>query len=380
MTDDIRTSASSAQEPIDTPEDGFAPIVRFDAIDAAWMTRALRGAGVLADGRVVDVAREPCGTGQLADSFRFTLSYDVPGAGPPTVVGKFPSDDPASRDFGRRSGYYRNEIRFYEEIATTLSIAVPTPLHAALAPDETEFVLLMEDLSPARIVDQLHGLSADEAAVALEQMARVHAGSWRRADPAEVGWLGGTVASFGQVTDAFPALTASFADTYGDLVPQADVDEAAQLNGFLDAWKSVLATPQCLWHSDLRADNLMFDVHGGERPVALLDWQGVGYGRGTIDVAYFVGTSLDTEVRRAHERDLVAAYHRSLVAHGVEGYSWDDCWLDHRLAAVHALQTGIFGLGAVKRSARGDAMWRNWIGRAAEHTRDLESFDVLAAW
>lgn len=357
---------------------GFAPVVHADAVDAEWMTAALRAAGVLTGGRVTTVTREPCGTGQLADSFRFTLTYDGPDAGPATLVGKFPSDDPASRDFGRRSGYYRNEIRFYEEIATTLAIAVPTPVHAALADDDTEFVLLMEDLSPARVVDQLVGCTPDEAAVALEQIAVVHAGSWARADLAAVGWLGGTVASFHQVTDAFPTLTGTFADTYGDLVPEADIDEAARLNAHLETWKAVLASAQSLWHSDLRADNLMFDVHGGARPVALLDWQGVGYGRGTIDVAYLLGTSLTTEVRRAHERDLVGAYHRALVAHGVDGYPWDACWRDYRLAAIHPLQTGVFGLGAVKRSARGDELWRQWIARCAEHTRDLGSFDVLA--
>lgn len=355
------------------------PVVHVESIDAAWMTGALTDAGVLDGARVVDLRREPCGTGQLADSFRFLLTYDTPDAGPATLVGKFPSDDPASRDFGRRSGYYRNEIRFYEQIATTLAVAVPTAVHAALADDDTEFVLLMEDLSPARIVDQLEGCTADEAAVTLEQIAAVHAGSWRRDDLARVDWLGGTVASFHGVTDAFPRLTDTFTETYGDLVPQADVDEAARLNDHLDAWKTVLATPQCLWHSDLRADNLMFDVGGGERPVALLDWQGVGFGRGTIDVAYLLGTSLTTDVRREHERALVDAYHRALTAGGVEGYSREQCWEDYRLAAVHPLQTGIFGLGAVKRSARGDELWRSWIARCADQTRDLDSFAVLAA-
>jgi hypothetical protein len=357
----------------------FAPVVHVDGVDATWMTEALRAAGVLGEGHVASLRREPCGTGQLADSYRFSLDYDGPGAGPATVVGKFPSDDPASRDFGRRSGYYRNEIRFYEQIATTLPIAVPTPLHAALAPDETEFVLVMDDLSPARIVDQLVGCTVDEAAAALEQIAVVHAGSWQRADLAAVDWLGGTVASFQSVTDAFPGLTESFADTYGDLVPSADIDEAAQLNEHLGAWKAILATPQCLWHSDLRADNLMFDAEDGRRPVVLLDWQGVGYGRGTIDVAYLLGTSLPSDRRRDHERDLVATYHAALAAHGVEGYSGEQCWDDYRLAAIHPLQTGVFGLGAVKRSPRGDEMWRQWIGRAADQTRDLESFSVLAA-
>lgn len=49
------------------------------------------------------------------------------------------------------------------------------------------------------------------------------------------------------------------------------------------------------------------------------------------------------------------------------------------MLAIHGLQVGVFGLGAVKRSARGDEMWRIWIERTAAHTRDLDSFAALAA-
>lgn len=360
----------------------FEQVVRVEAIDPAWLTEALTAAGALSRARVVTAEREVCGTGQLADSYRFSLSYDRDAAGPATVVGKFPSDEATSRAFGQRSGYYRNEIRFYEEIAPGLDrggLALPTPLHAALAANETDFVLLMRDMSPARTVDQLVGCTADEAAAAVEQVAALHAATWHDAELAATGWLQGTAASFAGVTDNFPTTTGTFRETFGDLVPQSDVDTAAELNDHLEAWKTVFTEPQCLWHSDLRADNLLFDAHGGRLPVALLDWQGVGYGRGTIDLAYFLGTSLTTEVRREEERSLVALYHRSLVAHGVSGYGGEQCWDDYRLAALHGLQVGVFGLGAVKRSARGDEMWRVWIERCAHHVRDLDSYAVLAA-
>ena len=133
--------------------------IRPEEVGTEWMTWALRRSGTLADGaRVTSVDREPCGTGQLADSYRFTLGYDSPGAGPGTVVGKFASEDPASRAFGQQSGYYRTEIRFYQQLAPRLSaVALPTALHAEVADDGAEFVLLMDDLAPARVVDQLSG-------------------------------------------------------------------------------------------------------------------------------------------------------------------------------------------------------------------------------
>jgi hypothetical protein len=358
------------------------PVVRVEQIDPEWLTEALTSIGMLSGGvRVTIVRREMCGTGQLADSYRFSLTYCPPGAGPGTLIGKFPSDDAASRAFGQQSGYYKHEVRFYEHVAPrlTTTVAIPTPVYAELAANETDFVLLMADLSPARAVDQLVGCTADEAAATVEQVAALHAGTWRDAELAALDWLQGTAASFVRVTDNFPETTGTFREKFGDLVPQDQLDEAIRLNDHLDAWKAVFTEPRCLWHSDLRADNLLFDARGGTVPVALLDWQGVGYGRGTIDLAYFLGTSLTTEVRRSCERDVVGLYHRALVAHGVEGYSAEQCWDDYRLAALHGLQVGVFGLGAVRRSARGDEMWRVWIDRACAQVRDLDSYAALAA-
>jgi hypothetical protein len=358
------------------------PVVRLDAVDPEWLTGALSDTGALTGGaRVTDVRREMCGTGQLADSYRFTLTYDPPGAGPNTLVGKFPSDDATSRAFAQQSGYYKHEVLFYRQVAPSLteSVAVPTPMYAELAANETDFVLLMADLSPARVVDQLVGCTADEAAATVEQAAALHAGTWHDAELAGRDWLKGATASFVHITDIFPVTIETFPENFGDLVPPDQLDEAARLNDHLDAWKAVLTEPQCLWHSDLRADNLLFDAQGGTVPVALLDWQGVGYGRGTIDLAYFLGTSLATETRRACERDVVGLYHQALVAHGVEAYAGEQCWDDYRVAALHGLQTGVFGLGAVKRSTRGDEMWRLWIERCCAQVQDLESYAALTS-
>ena len=249
--------------------------IRPEEVGTEWMTWALRRSGTLADGaRVTSVDREPCGTGQLADSYRFTLGYDSPGAGPGTVVGKFASEDPASRAFGQQSGYYRTEIRFYQQLAPRLSaVALPTALHAEVADDGAEFVLLMDDLAPARVVDQLSGCTVDEAALVVRQLAALHAGSWRNDQLATTDWLHGAIASFTDITANFRATVEAFPATFGDLVSESDLRQAAKLNAHLAEWNSLISTPLCLWHSDIRADNLLFDARGGRTPVALLDWQ-----------------------------------------------------------------------------------------------------------
>lgn len=357
----------------------FPAVVPVDAVDAVWLSTVLREAGRIDAEKIVDLQGAPCGVGQLADSFRFTVRYDRPSTAPSTWVAKFASRDATSREFGRSSGYYRSEIGFYRELAASLPVAVPVAVHAALDANQTDFVLLMEDLAPARQVDQLVGCSADESARVLEQAAALHAGSWHSAELAAVDWLQSPLKIFTHATDAFAEIIQRFPELCGDLVPDHDLHEAAKLIAHAARWKQVFCTPQCLWHSDLRADNVMFDAGGGQRPVVILDWQGLGYGLGTTDVAYWLGTSMDTEARRQHERALVDHYHAALVSHGVRDYSRERCWNDYRRNAIHGLQIGVFGLGAVKRSPRGDRMWQNWIARTAAQVRDLDSYAALAA-
>ncbi|MBC2898426.1 phosphotransferase [Rhodococcus sp. 4CII] len=356
----------------------FTPVVSVDVISPEWLTHMLSSAGVLQSGRVVAVDRQSCGTGQLADSYRFTLTYDPVASGPATVVGKFPSADATSREYGRQSGFYRSEIRFYQELAPDLPIARPHPFHAALADNDTDFVLMMEDLAPARTVDQLVGCTADEASLVLEQAARLHATSWKNPALTSKPWLQATVDQFVKATDGFPSIVSAFPEEVGDLASEADLQEAAKLNDHIETWKEVFSEPRCLWHNDFRADNMLFAVNGDARPVTVLDWQGVGIGCGTIDIAYFLGGSLTTEQRRIHEHALVRHYHENLVAFGVTDYTLEQCWDDYRVMAIHGLQVGVYGAGAVKRTPRGDEMWRTWIRRHATQTRDLDSFTALA--
>ncbi|WP_165922238.1 oxidoreductase family protein [Pseudonocardia endophytica] len=319
---------------------------------------------------------EPCGTGQLADSYRFTLTYDPPNAGPATIIGKFPSEDPASLQLGIDAGFYECEIRFYRDVAHTVDVATPRSIHAQR--DESgAFNLFLEDMAPARSVDQIGGCTIEEAATVLAQAARLHAGSWGQAELLRAPWLQAMANTFTHVTKEFAAVSDHFRETFSDLVDESCLVEAARFADCVDPWIRILQTQQCLWHSDLRVDNILFDAKGGTEPVTVLDWQTVAAGVGVTDVSYFLGLSLTTEMRREHERDLLDHYHRELVAHGVTDYSRDRCWDDYRVQSAHGLQCGVFAATRVKRTERGDQMWKAWIERAAVQTRDLETFDLL---
>ena len=60
------------------------------ALTPAWLSAAL---GL----PVADVSLTPVGTGQMCDSIRLALSYDVAGAGPSSLIAKLPAADPTSR-------------------------------------------------------------------------------------------------------------------------------------------------------------------------------------------------------------------------------------------------------------------------------------------
>jgi hypothetical protein len=105
------------------------PLLRTAAdVTAEWLTDALVQAGAVPPGTRVDhFSTQPIGTGQMADTTRFTLSYAGNEAqrGPATVVGKFASADEQSRGTGLALRAYEVEVRFYREVAARVDARVP---------------------------------------------------------------------------------------------------------------------------------------------------------------------------------------------------------------------------------------------------------------
>jgi hypothetical protein len=42
----------------------------------------------------------------------------------------------------------------------------------------------------------------------------------------------------------------------------------------------------------------------------------------------------EPEIRRCLEHGLLRRYYDGLLAHGVQGYSWQQCWDDYRLSVI----------------------------------------------
>ena len=159
-----------------------------------------------------------------------------------------------------------------------------------------------------------------------------------------------------------------FVERYAERVEPDVAALAERFVGVLDRYLAHRPMPWTVVHGDFRLDNLMF---GGER-VAVLDWQTVRLGPAMSDVAYFIGSALQPEERRANEEALVREYHAALVATG-GSIEWDDCWRGYRRHGFDGLLMGIIASMLVGRTDRGDDMFMAMVNRHGRQLLDLEA-------
>jgi Ecdysteroid kinase-like family len=342
-------------------------------LTAEFLSRAL---AVHLDGAaVVAVESARVGTGQVSDTYRLMLSYSGGGQRQPaTLIAKVPAADPASRGAARAFRTYEIEASFYAHLAPGLPVALPECYYAAYDPEPDEYVVLLADLAPAEPGDQLAGLSADDAAAAIDELAALHAAGWASADLAALPWLNrsspaATALLGAVVADLFPG----FRSRYADRLEPGALDLIERFLPQLDRYLADRNEPRTIVHGDFRADNLLFG-HAG--PV-VLDWQTASFGTGASDLSYFLGSSLPVSVRRAQEQALVRQYHSALASRGVP-VTWAGCWDGYRRHAFGGLVMDIVAAMVVEQTARGDEMFTAMANRHAQHAIDVGALALVA--
>ena len=323
-------------------------------VEPDWLSERLRASGVLDAGQVTAVRWEAIGTGQVGDSARFHLTYDRENAAPATVAGKFPAADPMSRGTAAAFGLYAKEVGFYRELAPQLDVRVPAVLAAEMAANEVDFILLFEDLGPARGGNQLVSCSHADAEAAMRQAAALHAPSWENQAIIGVPWLRPREGQVDQIKALYKNAQVIFRERYADLLEPEYMAVCEQLNDAADHWFGRDGTPKCLLHGDFRLDNMLFDIKGGAEPIAVLDWQTVAVGNALTDIGYFMGTGIGNALREEHEDQLLDLYCAEMRARGVP-LGRDEIWDNYVLGALHGVSTAVFSAAYVERTERGDA-------------------------
>ena len=340
-------------------------------IDAPWLSAVLAEGGI--DAEVRSFTAQAVGTGQIGDSVRFRLDYAraAPGA-PASLVGKFPSAGEESRNTGISLGNYIREVRFYQKLAPTALISTPRCWFTDVDEATSEFVLMMEDLAPARQGDQLHGVSLAQARLAVEQAARLHASHWQDPLLDTLPFVSGSAAApVSPVTDdRTTQLWEAFKVRYGPRLAPHWIEAGDWVAPRFVALSAPGEAPRCLVHQDFRPDNMMFGTPEGGHPLTVLDWQSIAFGVGATDLGYFLAGALPRDVRRAHEPELLQLYLDTLSSLGVSGYDMAALRRDYVRGGRSLFFTAFFAAMIVTQTERGDHMFLQMLGSGADHMLD----------
>src|SRR4051794_12297730 len=195
-----------------------------DGISAEWLTEVLRATTPDAHLRAVTV--EQIGTGQTGANFRLHLVAD-PGAValPPTLVAKTAAGDRAQRE--RVAQGYRSEVGFYTVLRDQVQIRTPRCWHAQISDDNCTFVLLLDDLAPARPGVQADGCTVEQARDAVRNLAGLHAPLWNSPTLFEHGDFLGSMT--GDRADFLGGITQSASEVFCERYAAELGDDAATL-------------------------------------------------------------------------------------------------------------------------------------------------------
>ena len=358
-----------------------------DAVTADWMRRALAAGGgpdaPLDDIVVSDVG---AGVGLLAQTLRCRLTCRDNGAaaGPESVIVKLPSLEPKSLRMNRLQSLYKREFDYYRRVAADAPVRSPRLLYGDFEKRGQRFVLVLEDLAHMQPGDHHAGATPEQARRAVRALAKLHGRYWHVGRPPAsspvaglfdtmnprllpllqvlyLAMLGPALRRFG---DCFSDEMRGLAEAYGPLVA-AHIGEVAA------------TAPRTFIHGDYRLDNLFF---GAGDDVAVIDWQVCGLGCGLYDVAYFLGASVTTDVRRRIENDVLREYTDILLGTGVTGFTFDDCRRLYRSHMLGRLLISVFVCGGLDMTdERSRRLAESGLRRTLAAIEDLEAAEFLPA-
>ena len=317
-------------------------------ITAEWLTEALREGGHLPRGRVsgVEVNTDGIGIGYISETVRIVPAYEgTDGSAPASLVAKLP----VAVDFPEylkpwAAQAVETELHFYPAAGGDCAARVPVCYGAAFG-GWRSYALLLEDLGGLESLSQMDSCPRDRADAIVAMLGALHAQWWESDRLRAASWLPSPQRQSELNTPLVEGGWEMFAE---QVVPRVDpgflpVGERL-VREFAGIFERGAASAATLVHGDFRIENFLFGEPGTADEVVFIDWQLSGYGSGLRDMAYFVSQGFDPNERREVEDDLIAAYHASLAAHGVTGYSLARCREDYRLGLLWSLYAPIIGM------------------------------------
>jgi len=283
------------------------------AAEPARLTAALRGAGVLGDERVREVAVESARSTILSRIVRLRVAYDGAAAqGPRSLILKtgLPERMNATWTGGR------HEVAFCRDIAATMPPRLtPRCFDAQWDAESYAWHLLLEDLADTHQVATSWPIPptiADSERMIVAR-ARFHAAWW---DDARLGVSIGTWQDPGESQlAAFAGEFVRFADRMGDrLSPERRktyerlIAEGQRLNARYHSHRNMT-----ILHGDAHVWNIFLPRDPASDDVRFFDWDAWRIDVATDDLAYMMALHWYPDHRRRCERVLLDRYHIELV-------------------------------------------------------------------
>ncbi len=301
-----------------------------------WLTTALTNAGVLDAGRSVTeftITNVGAGIGLLGLVVRVHLVYDGSGSapGPESIVIKFATPVDANRAIAMNTRMYEREVTFFNSVAPSIDVPMPACYFAAIDNATGHNIVALEDLKAYRAGDQVDGIGPDDARLIIDAIVPLHAKFWGRTDQP---LLENQMRIDTSYLHAFmPSVEATWQNGVAMFPHVIAPDVLPEVGRYVETLRDVMRLmgrrTQTVVHGDVRLDNVMFGEGPHQHPVMLIDWQAVMVSNPAHDVSYLLSQSIDVDVRRAHEQELIEHYYSGLVSHGVTGYTLEQCFDDY---------------------------------------------------
>ncbi|MHA2132001.1 MAG: hypothetical protein ACW99L_18685, partial [Promethearchaeota archaeon] len=165
---------------------------RTKRITSEWLNQVLHDSGYLEDVNIESISREPWGSGEgfMSDMARLTITYDNESPNlPKTMIVKMPTTFRTAIAIGLQFNLYEKEIRFYTEVAPESPIRVPGLIYSDYDLDTKKYILILEDCSCYKMVDQVKGLNYEQTKQAIISIADFHARWWDAPDLFSFDWI-----------------------------------------------------------------------------------------------------------------------------------------------------------------------------------------------
>ena len=301
--------------------------ISLDDFTAQWLTTAFehdgRGHGPVTEVRAERIA---VGEGFLGELARLYLSYDEGNEGPQTVIAKIPTTDGALKPLGVMLGVYERESLFYEQVASKLEIRIPEAYYNGRDSDNANYALLLEDVGYYRSGDHLAGANLPDAISVMETAANIHARWWDSEELTAMEWVPPLDSPInmglqGLYEQSWPTVMDTYGHLYPDWLPPKLEEFIPEVSNWLISWAEQSRT---LTHNDFRLDNLLFDDAETVPKVVVIDFQLVGRGDGSGDIAPFLGCNLDIDLRRNEEISLLQKYFDVMQSNNAGHETFDD--------------------------------------------------------